>query len=145
LIRFFCSSVNVTPDLLSAVMPFTGSFSALPSCLDVDSIDPNPAADRSIAASVAWSKTSLPLPASLRICLNVSSRFAPDWMSSSSTPVLSLSDPARSPTSFAVTFAAPPVDLIAASVCAAIRRDSSNARYVRTPNATPSAAPPAAA
>src|SRR5262245_56882550 len=60
---------------------------------------------------------SLPLPASLAIFLNVRIRFSPDWIASSSIPVLRDMASARSFTSPAVTFAAPPVDLRTASVC----------------------------
>jgi hypothetical protein len=59
---------------------------------------------------------SLPLPTSLRTPLNVSSRFDPDWIASSSIPAFFEIAVARSPTCFADTFAAPPVDLMTAFV-----------------------------
>jgi hypothetical protein len=72
----------------------------------------------SSAALVAWLKTSLPLPVSLRILVNVSSMFSPDWIASSSTPLFFISDPARSSTCLALTLAASPVLLSTAPVCA---------------------------
>jgi len=79
-------------------------------------IDPKPAALRSTAAAVARLKMRLPLPASLRTFLNVSSRFDPDWIASSSTPTLLLIAVASFSTCDLVTFAAPPVDFSAALV-----------------------------
>jgi hypothetical protein len=71
---------------------------------------------------------SLPLPTSLRTFVNVSSRFSPDWIASSSTPVLLLIAVARSPTCLAVTFAAPPVDLMTCVVSRPIFADSARRR-----------------
>jgi hypothetical protein len=55
----------------------------------------------SVMIPVAWLKMSLPLPTSLRTLVNVSSRFSPDWIASSSTPVFLLIAVARSPTCLA--------------------------------------------
>ena len=90
----FCWSVNVTPDRVSFDRPSFGSFSALPSWVAEVFMSTPSAVHMSSAALVAWSKTSLPLPASLRTLVNVSSRFSPDWIASSSTPDFFISDSA---------------------------------------------------
>jgi hypothetical protein len=86
----FCDFVNDTPTRCSAVTPLIGSFSALPSWIADDFVSWPSATDMSVIVDVAWLKMSLPLPTSLRTFVNVSSRFSPDWIASSSTPVLLL-------------------------------------------------------
>src|SRR5262245_36877197 len=83
---------------------------------------------------------SLPLPASLAMFLNVRIRFSPDWIASSSIPVLRDMASARSFTSPAVTFAAPPVDLRTASVCLRTCSEFSNClnEYAAAPHRTAS-------
>ena len=73
-----CCSVNDTPDLVRAVMPLIGSFSALPSWIAEEDMSLPRAVDMSRAAWVAWSKTSLPFPAAFRMFVKVNSRLAPD-------------------------------------------------------------------
>ncbi len=71
-------SVKLTPTFLSAETPATGSLSALPSWI-ADALASWPSAtDMSVMIRVAWSKILLPLPASLRMLVNVRSMFAPD-------------------------------------------------------------------
>ena len=92
---------------------------------------------------VALVKMSLPFPALFWTLVNVSSRFSPDWIVSSSIPVLRIIDPARFATCFAVTPAAPPVDLMTAAVCAATFADCVSSS-IPTFNVPVSAARPAA-
>ena len=143
----FCASVKVTPARPRAAIPLTGSFRALPSMTDALSTDPNPAADRFRAASDAWLNTSLPSPAAFATFLKVRSMFCPVWICSSSMPVFIDRVDASSPIWAAVTFAAPPVALIVASVMAATRADScaALAALVARPRTapTPTAATPA--
>jgi hypothetical protein len=144
----FCSSVKVTPARPSAVRPFSGSLRALPSITLADSAVPNPRADRSSAAFVARSKILLPLPVSFRMFVNDRSRFSLVWISSSSIPVRFDNRSARSATWSSVTFAAPPVDLIAAVVSLPILTDSRPA-VTESPRKSktffPTKIPPAAA
>ena len=56
LIFSFSWSVKVTPERARAVIPFTGSFRALPSAVALLSAEPKPVAARSMAALVARSK-----------------------------------------------------------------------------------------
>ena len=142
-IIFFWPSVNWTPARDSADMPLIGSLSALPTSSAEDFMSLPSATDISSVALVAWLKTSLPLPASLRILRKVSSTFSPDAISSSSTPLLVINDSASSDTCLAVTLAAPPVDLITASVWAATFCCSANSSIPILTDAT-SAAKPAA-
>jgi hypothetical protein len=86
--------------------------SALPSWSAADFASPPSAVDMSTASRVAWLKTLLPLPTSLRTFVNVSSMFSPDWIASSSMPTLREIAFARLPTWIAETFAAPPVVLM---------------------------------
>jgi hypothetical protein len=81
----------------------------------------------SVMICVAWLKMSLPEPTTFLTLVNVRSRFSPDWIASSSTPVFLAMAPARSPTCLADTCAAPPVDLMTCDVRAPIFRDSSAA------------------
>jgi hypothetical protein len=87
----------VTPIFVSLVMPAIGSLSALPSITDAPVIDCPVATDMSVSVLVAWLKMSLPLPTSLRMFVNVSSMFSPDWIASSSMPTLLLIEVARFP------------------------------------------------
>ena len=67
----FSTSVKVTPERLSAVMPLIGSCKALPSCTAFISAAPKPAAARSIAAVVARSNAPPTTSASCPMFLNV--------------------------------------------------------------------------
>jgi hypothetical protein len=106
-----------------------GSFSALPSWIAEPDASVPRATDISVMIFVVWLKMSLPAPAWFLMFVNVSSRFWPDWIASSSMPVFLAMAAARSPTCFADTPAAPPVDLMTCVVRAAIFRDSSAASY----------------
>ena len=64
---------------------------------------------------VDWSNV-VPLPTSFLMFVNVSSMFSPEAIASSSTPLFLRSEPAKSLTWPAVTFAEPPVDFSTASV-----------------------------
>jgi hypothetical protein len=66
----------------------------------------------SVTVWVAREKIALPLPTSFRTFVNVRSMLAPDCTCSSSMPVLLLIAVDSRDTAAAVTFAAPPVDLI---------------------------------
>ena len=79
------------------------------------------ARDRSVMATTVWSKMSLPLPASLRMFLNVRRKLAPSWIDSASDAVRFSSEPARSSTCLAETPAAPPVDRMTVAVWELIR------------------------
>src|SRR5690349_17828490 len=130
LICSFCWSVNVTPTRLNAVRPLTGSLSALPTRIEDDLRSMSPPLPPAIAAAMSWviatdwSKTLLFLPASFRMFLKVSSMLAPLWITSSSMPDFRESAVDRSPTCFAVTPAAFPVDLMTCSVRAPTFCDS---------------------
>jgi hypothetical protein len=87
LICSFCEAVNETPTFCNAVTPLIGSFSALPSWIAEPDASVPRATDMSVMIFVAWLKMSLPLPTSFLTFVNVSSRFSPDWIASSSTPV----------------------------------------------------------
>jgi hypothetical protein len=112
-------------------MPFTGSFSALPSWIAAFDESTPRAVLMSSSTFVDWLKMSLPLPASFLMFRNVNSMFSPDWTTSSSMPVLRLRAVARFEISLAVTFAAPPVDFRTACVCRATLFDSWNALTAR--------------
>jgi hypothetical protein len=131
LIWSFCDSVKLTPTFCSAVTPLIGSLRALPTWIDAADMSSPNATDMSVMIDVAWLKTSLPLPASLRTFVNVSSRFSPDWIASSSTPVLFEIDVASAPTCLAVTPATPPVVCNTLVVRAATFADSAAASYRR--------------
>src|SRR6266536_1494705 len=130
LICSFCCAVNVTPTRCRAVIPLSGSFSAFPSWIEEafsPSVVTSPLFSEAVMSTTArdaWLNMSLPLPVSFLMLVKVRSRFSPVWIASSSTPTLSLIAVARSPTWPAVTCAAPPVDLIAAVVCAVVFTDS---------------------
>jgi hypothetical protein len=153
LIWSFCCFVNDTPTALQRGTPLIGSFSAFPTWSALDFVSCPSATDMSVMTRVARSKILLPLPASLRTFVNVSSRFSPDWIASSSTPLLRLMTVASVAIWSAVTPATPPVDFRTAFVWCAILFDSWNASNARLPstaiaaNPTPAAAtaPPATA
>ena len=112
----FCSSENWTPARDSADIPLIGSLSALPTRV-IEPWRSVPSAALMLSADVeAWSKMLFPSPTSLRIFVNVRRTFWPDAMTSSSTPVfIDIAEENRS-MSAADTLAAPPVDLMTASV-----------------------------
>jgi hypothetical protein len=95
-------------------MPFSGSFKALPSWIAP--------ADTSVCMAVAISTIACCAFGNVSLMfVKVSSRLSPFWISSSSNrdfPAAADMEPAISRICSAVIPAAPPVDLIAASVCA---------------------------
>ena len=92
-------------------MPLTGSSSALPSILLVESIDPNPRTDRSKSALGGAVEDVVAGANLVPTFRNVNSRFSPCWITSSSIPDSLESVFANPVMSLAVTFATPPVDL----------------------------------
>ena len=122
----FWLDVNCTPARPRAVTPLTGSFSALPTIMALLPMSLPSATERSAVALVARSKI-LSGPA-LLILVKVSSRFCAPWTASSCRPVCFCSAPAMSSMCCLVTPAAPPVDLIAAAVCAETFCASENSR-----------------
>jgi hypothetical protein len=133
--------VNVTPAFCSFAIPLTGSLSAIPNVFAAPFRSVPIATDMSVAAFVAWSNMSLPLPTSLRILVNVSSMFSPDAIASSSMPAYLEIEFARSSTCLALTFAADPVDAITAAVCPATFCASSASAIDDLKNDTTPAAP----
>ena len=109
------SAVNCTPLRLSAAKPATGSFSALPTCIAALSRSMPNACDMSRMDCVALPKFS-PL-----MLVKVARTFCAPRMASSENndwPDVALMALAIFAISAAVNPAAPPVDLITASVCA---------------------------
>ena len=91
-ICFFWAAVNDTPTRCSAVMPLIGIVQRLPELYSA-ALRVLPQRDRHVEHDlVAWVNMSLPLPASFCTLVNVRSRFSPDWIVSSSTPVFCISD-----------------------------------------------------
>ena len=127
LICSFCSPVKDTPARDRAVMPLTGSFSAFPSWMLAPLMSVPRAVDISSARPVAWSNMSLFSPTWFLMFVNVSSRLAPDWIISSSAPVSSDIEPAKSPIWSAVVHAEAPVVASTRSVSRPIFADSAAA------------------
>jgi hypothetical protein len=118
LICSFCWSVKVTPDGPSALMPLTGSLSALPSCFDAGPCLPNPAADRSAAACVARSKIVVAL-ADLVADVLERQQHVGAGLDRLVVDAGLVADRRRQVADLpAVIFAAPPVDLMIWVVCA---------------------------
>jgi hypothetical protein len=133
----FCCWVNVTPTRPRAVMPLTGSLSALPTWMEADLRSTSPPDDAAMAAAMsvivrpAWSKILLPLPTSLRTFLKVRSMLRPEAMVSSSIAAFLPIELDSLSMSLAVTLAAPPVALIVAAVSAPTFCDSRASRTSR--------------